>query len=159
MLKKLICQLCIIASLLLIIYSFFASNNDLSLPNQEISPDLLYEGGFLTARRYILIDTRQRADFELGHIPGSYNDPDCSLHKADPLITYAPTLIIFKSSHREQEILLKCKKKYRRSRILSGGLEGWSNQGYPLRSGSVRIIDTKKTCGSPFGKTSDEDCL
>lgn len=72
--------------------------------------------------------------YTLTHIPGAIPLPDCDESKApkealDHINYYLPTVIVSKEG--DPKIFEKCKKKFKISQNLAGGMQAWNDAGYP----------------------------
>ncbi|HQW58610.1 MAG TPA: rhodanese-like domain-containing protein [Thermomonas sp.] len=109
---------------------------------REVPPQR-FEGGFGDA---VLIDVREPAEFETGHIPGAINIPRGVLEfqvDAHPAVANVSDPAL---SHRERPVVLACRTGGRAAlaadnlqrlgfadvRSIDGGVLGWAEAGLPL---------------------------
>jgi len=77
---------------------------------------------------YLLIDLRQKYEYELYHIPTAINIPYNEIYKITNKIIYQKPIIIYsKSFDIQKQILLKLKSLgYEEIKMLNGGINSWS---------------------------------
>lgn len=112
---------------------------------REIAPDAL---GALDPEDIVLIDVREPAEYESGHLPGAVNIPRGVLEfqvEAHPAVACAtdPALAV-----RDRDIVVYCRTGGRsalaalnlqllgfgRVRSLAGGITAWREHGLPVRT-------------------------
>jgi rhodanese-related sulfurtransferase len=97
----------------------------------------------LAADRQIrLLDVRTPAEFEGGHIAGSYNVPLATLgeHAAELAEVGAPVVLVCRGGNRARQAEQVLRESgMARLHVLDGGLSAWQGAGHPVRiTGRVR---------------------
>lgn len=114
---------------------------------REVSPgDFNATLGDATAVNAVVIDVREPAEFETGHIPGSINIPRGVLEfqvDAHPAVAYVSDPAL---SHKDQPVVVVCRTGGRAAlsavnlqrlgfgdvRSIAGGVNAWGEAGLPL---------------------------
>ncbi len=114
---------------------------------REVSPgDFNATLGDVTAGDAVVIDVREPAEFETGHIPGSINIPRGVLEfqvDAHPAVAYVSDPAL---SHKDRPVVVVCRTGGRAAlsavnlqrlgfgdvRSIAGGVNAWSEAGLPL---------------------------
>jgi 3-mercaptopyruvate sulfurtransferase SseA len=87
----------------------------------------------------MIVDTREQARFEAGHIPGARNFrlTDIRLQEQTPELTGHRVLIIYGENPGSAEAMAVAKRLMRAGhsdvRLLDGGFEAWTRAGLPVQ--------------------------
>ncbi|MFF2191340.1 rhodanese-like domain-containing protein [Streptomyces sp. NPDC058157] len=88
-----------------------------------------------TADGAVLLDVRERAEWDAGHAPGAVHAPLSALAGGAPLPTAAqgrPLVVICRSGHRSRQAAAILSKRGAQAVDVKGGMSAWASGGLPV---------------------------